>query len=413
MSLMELDTSHHVTSSFETLEGCLVVGGMSLPRLAERIGRTPFFAYSRDLITGRMTELRDALPPEIHLSYAIKANPMPAVVQHLAGLVDGFDVASASEMRVALDTTLPAERVSFAGPGKRPEEISRAIAAGVLISLESSTEMALVATIGERLGITPRVAVRINPEFELRTSGMRMGGGPQPFGTDAEQIPELLRELAKLKLTFEGFQIFAGSQNLNAKAISETQEKSIELASRLSSYAPGEVHSLNIGGGFGIPYFPKETALDLTSVGKNLQRLVPHIKTNFPNARVIIELGRYIIGEAGIYVCRVVDRKVSRGKTFLVTDGGLHHHLAASGNFGQVVRRNYPVVIGNRMNAEPMETVDVVGCLCTPIDVLARQASLPSAEIGDFVVIFQSGAYGATGSPSKFLSHPEAVEVLV
>jgi diaminopimelate decarboxylase len=410
---MELEASNHVTSSFETSEGCLVIGGMALPRLAERIGHTPFFAYSRDLITGRVAELRAALPPEIHLSYAIKANPMPAVVQHLAGLVDGFDVASALEMKVALDTTMPAERVSFAGPGKRPEEISQAIAAGVLISLESSTEMALAAAIGERLGIAPRVAVRINPEFELKASGMRMGGGAQPFGTDAEKIPELLRDLAELKLGFEGFQIFAGSQNLNAEAVSETQEKSIELASHLSQYAPGKVHTLNIGGGFGIPYFPKDHALDLTSVGNNLNRLMSHLKSSFPDARVIIELGRYIVGEAGIYVCRVIDRKVSRGKTFLVTDGGLHHHLAASGNFGQVVRRNYPVAIGNRMNAGPNETVDVVGCLCTPIDVLARQVALPNAEIGDLIVIFQSGAYGATGSPSKFLSHPEAVEVLV
>ncbi len=410
------DRPEHATATiaaFEVVDGCLRLGGVPLPRLAQRLGGTPFFAYSRDLITNRVAELRAALPPAIHLSYAIKANPMPAVVQHLAGLVDGFDVASAAEMNIALDTPAEAERVSFAGPGKTATELSQAVAAGVIINAESINEIRVIAAAAESLGVVPRVALRINPDFELKASGMRMGGGAQAFGIDAEQIPEALRELAALGLDFEGFHIFSGSQNLAAESLVEAERKTVELAISLSDHAPGPVRTLNIGGGFGLTYFPGETPLDLDAIGANLAALMPVIAAGLPEARVVTELGRYLVGEAGIYVCRVIDRKVSRGKTFLITDGGLHHQLSASGNLGQVVRRNYPIAIGTRMDAAPVETVEIVGCLCAPMDVLARSMLLPEAGIDDLVVVFQSGAYGLTASPTGFLSHPQPGEVLV
>jgi len=255
--------------------------------------------------------------------------------------------------------------------------------------------------------------VRVNPDFELRSSGMHMGGGPKPFGIDAEQVPAALDEIASLPLEFRGFQMFCGSQNLNAAAIVDAQRKIVDLAIELARHAPGPVRLLNMGGGFGIPYFPGDKPLDLDEVGRGLASLVPAARRGLPEAELVIELGRYLVGEAGVYVCRVVDRKVSRGKVFLVTDGGLHHHLAASGNFGQVVRRNYPVVIGNRMSSRVEESAEIVGCLCTPIDVLARNAELPAAQIGDLVVVFQSGAYGRSASPLGFLSHPEPAEILV
>ena len=394
-------------------DGCLVFAGTPLPLLAERIGHTPFFAYSRQLLTARVEQLRHALPADIHLSYAIKANPMPAVVQHLSHLVDGFDVASAADMRIALDTPMPIENVSFAGPGKRLQELSQAVAAGVLLNVESENELKTLDAVGTQLGIKPRVALRVNPSFELKSSGLRMGGGAKPFGIDAERIPKALESLKGMNLRFEGFQIFAGSQILDASALRQAQQETVELAIELGKVAPGDLRVVNLGGGFGIPYFPGEQSLDLAAVGAGLSSLMPRIHAALPNARIVLELGRYIVGEAGIYVCRVIDRKESRDKTYLVTDGGLHHHLAASGNLGQVIRRNFPVAIGNRMNSEPNETVDVVGCLCTPIDVLARQICLPAGQVGDFIVIFQSGAYGATGSPVNFLSHPEALEVLI
>ena len=393
---------------------CDAVGGIPLERLAARAGGTPFFAYDRALITARMELLRSVLPPTLNLSYAVKANPMPAVVQHLSGLVDSFDVASANEMRTALDTPMPATRVSFAGPGKTPAELTQAIAAGVTIEMESPTEAERVATIGEQLGIRPRVAVRVNPDFALKGSGMRMGGGPQQFGVDAEQVPALLARLAGFDLELLGFHIFAGSQNLSAELLCEAQRKTVELTLRLADAVPDPIRYVNLGGGFGIPYFEKDERLDLAAIGHNLDGLLDDVvRPALPEARVVIELGRYIVGEAGVYVTRVVDKKVSRGKTFLVVDGGMHHQLAASGNFGQVIRRNYPVAIGCRGADAATETVSVVGCLCTPLDLLANDMALPVADIGDLVVVFQAGAYGLTASPTAFLSHPAPAEVLV
>jgi diaminopimelate decarboxylase len=393
---------------------CESVGGIPLERLAARVGSTPFFAYDRALITQRMELLRATLPAGINLSYAVKANPMPAVVQHLRGLVDSFDVASAAEMLVALDTTMPPDHVSFAGPGKTPAELSQAIAAGVTIEMESATEAERVTMIGERLGVRPRVAVRINPDFQVKGSGMRMGGGPQQFGVDAEKVPALLQQLAARDLEFQGFHIFAGSQNLNAEILCEAQRKTVELALRLAEQSSMPIRYLNLGGGLGIPYFEKDQPLDLGAVGQNLAGLFTDvIRPNLPDARVVIELGRYIVGESGFYVTRVVDRKESRGKTFLVVDGGMHHQLAASGNFGQVIRRNYPIAIGGRTDDDATERVSVVGCLCTPLDLLADNATLPQADVGDLVVMFQAGAYGLTASPTAFLSHPAALEVLV
>jgi diaminopimelate decarboxylase len=393
---------------------CDGVGGIPLDRLAERVGSTPFFAYDRSLLTERIELLRATLPAQINLSYAVKANPMPAVVQHLSGLVDSLDVASAAEMRTALDTTIPPSRVSFAGPGKTVAELTQAVAAGVTIEMESETEAERVALIGERLGIRPRVAVRVNPDFQVKGSGMRMGGGPQQFGVDAEQVPALLDWIARSGLEFLGFHIFAGSQNLNADVLCDAQRKTVELALRLADETPMPIRYLNLGGGFGIPYFERDEPLDLAAIGHNLAGLMADaIRPNLPEARVVIELGRYIVGECGFYVTRVVDRKQSRGKTFLVVDGGLHHQLAASGNFGQVIRRNYPVAVGGRDGDEPTETVSVVGCLCTPLDLLAADVDLPKADVGDLVVVFQAGAYGLTASPTAFLSHPAPVEVLV
>ncbi|MCC6070642.1 pyridoxal-dependent decarboxylase, exosortase A system-associated [Massilia sp. GCM10020059] len=404
---------HAPLTQFAVVDDCLQIGGMPLTRLAERAGRTPFYAYDRAAMTARVAELRGRLPAGIHLHYAMKANPMPAVVQHMATLVDGIDVASGGELRTALDTPVDPGRVSFAGPGKSDADLSCAIASGAVLNMESEGEMARIAAIGARLGLQPKVMVRVNPDFELKSSGMKMGGGPKQFGVDAERVPAMLAEIGRLGLGFEGFHIFWGSQNLKAEAICEAHDKTFALAARLAADAPSPVLTLNIGGGFGIPYFPGEQRLDLAPVGDNLARLLPHAKAALPDAQVVIELGRYLVGEAGVYVTRVIERKVSRGQVFLVTDGGLHHHLSASGNFGQVIRKNYPVAIGNRMAGGERETASVVGPLCTPLDLLADQMELAKADAGDLVVVFQSGAYGLSASPVAFLGHPSAIEIML
>jgi diaminopimelate decarboxylase len=365
------------------------------------------------LLDARAAQLRAALPADIHLHYAVKANPMPALVQHMAGLVDGFDVASGGELKTVLDTVMPPDKISFAGPGKSAKELRQAAAAGIVVNLESEREMEALAQAGAALGLRPKAAVRVNPDFELKSSGMKMGGGPKQFGVDAERVPEMLVRMKALNLEFYGFHIFSGSQNLRAEAIMEAQEKTFELARRLADQAPGPVRLLNLGGGFGIPYFPGETPLDLGRVGEHLAGLMPAARNDFPEAEFVIELGRYFVGEAGIYVARVIDRKVSRGQVFLVVDGGLHHHLSASGNFGQVIRKNYPVLVGSRVEAEAGGSASVVGPLCTPLDILADKMALGHAAEGDLIVVLQSGAYGLTASPTAFLSHPGAVEVLV
>jgi diaminopimelate decarboxylase len=400
--------------AFPVESGHLVIGGIPLPRLAERVGRTPFFAYDRGRLTARVAQVRAHLPTSIRLSYAIKANPMPAVVQHMAGLVDGFDVASATEMLTALDTSMPPSRVSFAGPGKTAVEIRQAVAAGVALHVESVREIEEASRAAEAVGVKARVAIRVNPDFELKGSGMRMGGGAQQFGIDAEAVPHLLETLADRDVDFVGFHIFAGSQCLSSEALCTMHERTVDLAVRLARHAPGPVRHLNIGGGYGIPYMAGHEPLNLEPIGETLQRLMDTVvRTELPEAEVILELGRFLVGEAGVYVTRIIDRKVSRDRVFLITDGGLHHHLAASGNFGQVIRRNYPVAIGNRMTSSEQEEATVVGCLCTPLDLLGDKVRLPVAQPGDLFVVFQSGAYAKTASPGDFLSHPSAVEVLL
>ena len=404
---------HAPMLQFEVEEGELLVGGERLSLLAARVGQTPFYAYDRSSLRSRVASLRDTLPAGIKLHYAMKANPMPAVVGFMAGLVDGIDVASAGELKVALDAGANPQEISFAGPGKRRAELRQALASRVLINIESPREVVELAALSAELGLAARVAVRVNPDFELKGSGMKMGGGPKQFGVDVEQMPDLLAEIKTTGLAFEGFHLFAGSQNLRPESICEAQQKSYELALRLAEHAPAPVRFLNLGGGFGIPYFPGEKRLDLQPIADNLESLLDRAKREMPQVAFVIELGRYLVAEAGLYVTRIVDRKISRGQIFLVTDGGLNHHLSASGNFGQVVRKNYPVTIGNKVGSVEAELVSVVGPLCTPLDLLADRMQLPVAQVDDLVVVFQSGAYGASASPQAFLGHAPCPEVLV
>ena len=404
----------HVAVEDFTVRGDeLVISGRTLTDIVGLAGRTPAYIYSRELIDRRIRRLRSLLPKALHLHYAMKANPMPAVVQHISPQVDGLDVASAGELRVAMAAGADPERVSFAGPGKTMEDLTTAVAAGVMVNVESETELARLIAIGAGRGVLPRVAIRVNPDFELKASGMKMAGGPKQFGIDAELVPDLLRRMASMKIDFWGFHVYSGSQNLRAEAIIEAQSKTVALVTALSKDAPRPPRFVNIGGGFGIPYFPGEQPLDLAPVGAHLNGLVETAARDLPGATLVVELGRYLVGEAGVYVSRIVDRKVSRGRVFLVTDGGLHQHLAASGNFGQVLRKNYPVLIGNRVAGGSRELATVVGPLCTPLDLLADNMEMARAEIGDLVVVFQSGAYGLTASPVSFLSHPPPAELLL
>ena len=404
---------HAPMNQFPVIEDCLQVGGRAITDIAMEAGGAPFYVYDRQLMTKRMAEMRSSLPNGLIIKYAIKANPMPAVVQHMSSLVDGLDVASAGELRVALDSGFDPINISFAGPGKMDWELKQAIAAGATLNLESENEMERAALIGDQLGIQPHVAVRVNPEFELKSSGVKMGGGPKAFGVDSERVPAMLQRLGELNLDFRGFHIYCGSQNLSAESIIDAQNKTIDLGYRLAEHAPQPISTFNIGGGFGIPLFPGENRLELEPIAENLEIRMRETADRLPTAKIAIELGRYLVGEAGLYVCEVVDRKISRGEVFIITNGGLHQHLAASGNFGQVLRKNFPVVVANRVVGQEREVANVVGPLCTPLDILAAQMELTAAHPGDLIGVYQSGAYGYSTSPIAFLGHPPPAQILV
>ncbi|MDT7934697.1 MAG: pyridoxal-dependent decarboxylase, exosortase A system-associated [Sphingomonadaceae bacterium] len=400
-----------VPAGLDALGGELAIGGRRASAWAAELD-TPCFLYDRALIERRIAELRAALPPQVRLHYAVKANPLPELIAWIAPRVDGLDVASGGELATALAAGGDAGHISFAGPGKRDAELGAAITAGATLNVESAGEFDRALAIAVAQGRTLRAALRINPDFELKGSGMRMGGGAKPFGVDADQAPLLLPRFAHPAVDFRGFQIFAGSQNLSAASLIEAQRQTIALAARMAEHAPAPPVVLNLGGGFGIPYFPTDSALDLAAVGRALAESWATRPPALAATEPVIELGRYLVGEAGVYLTRVIDRKWSAGELFLVADGGLHHQLAASGNFGTVVRRNYPLANASRFTEPAAETATVVGCLCTPLDRLGERVALPQTQPGDLIAVFMAGAYGRSASPTAFLGHPLPAERL-
>lgn len=394
-------------------DGMLLIGGDRADTLADMAGDTPLFVYDSAMLTARVAEWRAAMPADVQLHFAMKANPYAPLLAYMARLVDGFDVASGGELKAAIDAGMPAGDISFAGPGKRDRELEAAIVAGATLNLESAGEAERALSIAARLGLTPSLAVRVNPDFDLKGSGMKMGGGAKPFGVDAAEVPALVRRLIAAGADWQGFHIFAGSQALDAEAIADTQAQTVALAARLADEAGATPPLVNLGGGMGVPYFPGDSAVDAAAVGAALGDTLAARADVLAKSRFAMELGRWLVAEAGVYLTRVVDRKTSHGETFLVTDGGLHHQLAASGNFGTVIRRNYPIAVAKRFRDAPAETVSVVGCLCTPLDRLGDQVALPRADVGDLLAIFQAGAYGASASPAAFLGQGPAREMLV
>lgn len=389
----------------------LIIAGKKASEWIDIAGNSPAFIYDFAQVAARIAVLRRALPPVVGIHYAIKANPFAPLVRAIAPLVDGCDVASGGELALVMREA-PGMSISFAGPGKRDGEIVAAVHAGATLNCESEHEVARALAAGERLGIRPRLAVRVNPAFELRGSGMKMGGRASPFGVDAERVPALVGAILAGGADWQGFHIFAGSQALDTAAIIETQAATLALAGRLAQSVGVVPPLVNLGGGFGVPYFADDLPVDIARIGEALHGAMASLPAMLQGAGFAVELGRWLVAQAGVYLTRIVDRKESRGETFLVTDGGLHHQLAASGNFGTVVRRNYPIALANRMGALPLETVSVVGCLCTPLDRLGDKVALPRGEPGDVVALFMAGAYGPTASPVAFLGHPAPAELL-
>ncbi|MFM5917996.1 MAG: pyridoxal-dependent decarboxylase, exosortase A system-associated [Novosphingobium sp.] len=402
-----------IPPGFAMIDGQLAIGTRTARALVKEAGHTPLFVYSSAMIRRRVRDLLAALPSRVALHFAVKANPFGPLLELMSGLVDGFDIASAGELGLVLDAGISPARISFAGPGKRDAELESAISQGVTLNLESEGEAVRALDIASRLGVTPRLAIRVNPSFDLKGSGMKMGGGAKQFGIDAERVPALARMVIASGAEWRGFHIFAGSQALSTEAIIETQAQSLALAAELAEASGAPLPHCNLGGGIGIPYFPGDEPVDLALLGGALGEALAKLPDVLAETQFCLELGRFLVGEAGVYLTEIVDRKVSHGETFLITDGGLHHQLAATGNFGTVVRRNYPVAIATKFDAPVEEEASVVGCLCTPLDRLAEKGGFPRAEVGDLVAVFCAGAYGASASPMHFLGHGPAAEMLV
>jgi diaminopimelate decarboxylase len=401
---------------FGNTNGELSFGGVPVSTLAEKYG-TPSFLYNCGVFDKKLDQLRNALPKRFQICYSVKANPSPFVLRHFVSRGCGLEIASIGEFNRGLEAGCPPELMLFAGPGKTPFELEAVISSSIgEIHLESTTEATRVAAISKRLGIRTRVAVRVNPSGDAEGGAMRMGGRPTPFGMDEEVLDSALDQiLCDEALEFRGIHLFAGTQILDAKLLVTQYSHGLAIARRVVNRTGVPIKRLDFGGGLGIPYFPHEKALDLDELRASLAAIFAEIECDpaFSGTEFLVEPGRFLVGEAGIYLARLNDIKLSRGKKFLVLDGGMNHHLAASGNLGQTIKRNYPVALVNKLNAGPEEAVDVVGPLCTPLDTLARNVTLPHAEIGDLFGVFQSGAYGLTASPTGFLSHPAPAEIFV
>jgi diaminopimelate decarboxylase len=390
--------------------GRLLIGGRISDELVAEAGGTPLFVYDAGLIGHQIDRFRATMPGEVALHYAVKANPYGPLLEWIVSKVDGFDVASAGELGRVAHLGRP---ISFAGPGKIDQQLETALRAGVTINLESEGEAERALRIASEMSRPPKLAVRVNPPFALKGAGMKMGGLASQFGVDHDRAAALVRRLIGAGADWRGLHIFAGSQALHADALIETQQATVGLAADIAEHAGASPPDVNLGGGFGIAYFPGDQPLDVEAVGKALANTLADRPKILAGTSFALELGRWLLGEAGVYLTRIVDRKESGGRTFLVTDGGLHHMLAASGNFGQLLRRNYPVAVANRFGLEADEEVTITGCLCTPLDLLADDVALPRSDVGDIVAIFCAGAYGLSASPQEFLSQPRAREILV
>jgi diaminopimelate decarboxylase len=396
--------------------GELLIGSLTVPSLASRHG-TPFFIYDRNVVEQKYAALRAALPTRFTISYSVKANPNPAFLRFFLEKGCGLEIASAGEFYQARNAQCAANDILFAGPGKTEAELELAISQGIgEIHAESELEIERISALSKKFKVRTPVAVRVNPNEDGQGGAMLMGGKSAPFGVDEEQLEPLLHRIVEDPyLDFHGIHLFVGTQILDYQLLLAQYRKALQIGRRAAAVTGLPLRTLDFGGGWGIPYFPGDAELVLSLLSEGLHELVAEIEREdcFTETDFVVEPGRFLVGESGVYVARINDIKISRGKKYLILDGGMNHHLAASGNLGQVIKRNFPIVILNKLDIPATETVDVVGPLCTPLDTLGRSLQLPPAEVGDLIGILQSGAYARTASPLGFLSHPTPPEVWV
>lgn len=401
---------------YDKENGELKIGGMCVGSLASQYG-TPLYIYDRGILEKKLTDLRKALPINFSISYSVKANPNIAILKFFLEKGCGLEIASLGEFRLAQIAGCALKEIVFAGPSKTVEELQEIIPFHIgEIHVESELEIERITAISSQLGTKTRVGLRVNPTGTAEGGAMRMGGKSTQFGIDEECLDSVIEKMLLAKsLEFCGIHIYSGTQILDHKVLIRQYRKGLEISRRIALRFGKPLKTVDFGGGLGIPYFGNEQELNMMGFREGLAELMEEITNDplFAGTRFLVEPGRYLVGEAGIYVSKINDIKVSRGKKYLILDGGMNHHLAASGNLGQVIKRHFPTALITKLDQKPVENVDIVGPLCTPLDTLAKNIYLPSASVDDLVGIFQSGAYGLTASPVGFLSHATPAEILI
>ena len=396
-------------------EGEFAPSGIPISEIAREFG-TPFYLYHGETIVERVRRVRGSLGTEV--SYSVKANPSLGVCQLIAREREaGAEVASSGELAVARAAGFEPHDIVFAGPGKTDDELERVVEEGIFAdNVESLGEIERLAQIAGGMGRKIGVGLRINPEAQLMGSQMRMGGTVGQFGMDQADLREAVEKtLSHPELILRGVHVYTATQVFEVEPLLEHCRNIFEIALEAADYAGHPLEMIDFGGGFGVPYFEKMSEFDLETFGEGFRDLLSAYRTDprLQGCRFLFELGRYLVADAGVYVTRAVDVKQTRGKTFVVTDGGMNHHLTATGNMGQVFRKSYPLLNLTRMSGVPEEGVAVAGPCCTPLDMFGSNIPLADPEVGDLIGVFYSGAYGFSASNLGFLSHPAPAEVLL
>lgn len=398
---------------FAAIDGQLFIGGVSAEELVEEAGGTPLFVYDNNIVGAQIARFKGAMPDGIALHYSVSANPYEPLLEFLGRYVDGFRIVSLGELKRLQAAGLGGIPMNFAGPGKLDVELRAAVKAGATISVESEGEAARTIRAAEDVGIRPRISVRVTPPFAMENGRVSIGARPSPFGVDAERVPMLIQGLLEAGVDWRGLHMFSGFQCLDAEALSQVHRVIVAHAGEIADTVGMPLPELNLGSGFHIACRPGESPLDIDRVAVELNDTLCNAPPLLATTRFTIELGRWLVGESGVYLTRVLDRTESCGHTFLTTDGGGHHLIGATGGLGERGAVNFPIAVANRFDGEPEESVTVTGCLCTPFDVLGEQVALPRAEEGDLIAVFCAGAYGLSASPQSWESRPAAREILV
>ena len=393
--------------------GALLIGGMSVDELVAEAGGTPLFVYDNNIVGGQIAALRAAMPDGLALYYSVTANPYEPLLNFIGRYVEGFRVVSRGELEHLKRAGLAGIGMTFAGPGKTDDELEAGIAAGATISVESEGEARRAIEAGERVGIQPKLAVRVNPPFSFENGHIVVGARPTPFGVDSERVPAIVEGLIEAGVDWRGLHIFAAAQCLDDSALIEAHRAIIACAGEVAHKLDLPLPELNLGGGFDVPCFAGEQPIDVYRMATALHETLCNGPELLATTRLSLELGRWLVAECGVYLTRIVDRTTSCGETFLTVDGGGHHLLGATGCLYERGRGNFPIAVANRFGAPAEEQVTVTGCLATPNDVFGDEVMLPAAEPGDLIAIFCAGAYGLSASPQSWESRPPAREIMV